>query len=259
MNKKKAKTPKLSGIESVLLKKQMDALDFQLASAKQSEAQFKMLQPILFKQMGLKPLMDAKGNITGFEEIPDELAPLRKSSEKLTLERSIAALEGRLPVSPQLKQELASSRETFEEKLRRSLGPDFAASTAGSEGLAKFGREEENVLESARRGDITLGESLSLARGASEFGRSTGTLGSLMGIGQGSLPFGQAFGSAAAGFSGPMGMLMNLKQLQAQTAANNSSNSGGWMQGLAGIGNLAGTLALAPTTGGGSLFGNLFA
>lgn len=238
MGKGSSKPPEASGQEKALLQQQTIALQAQLAAMEQQQAQFDMLAPFLFKDLGLKPKLDDKGKIIGFDEVPDELKPMRQNAEKLLLERSVAALEGRLPVSQQLKDELAVSKGTLEETLRKSLGPDFMATTGGSDAMSKFMREEENILEATRRGDITLGEQLSQARGASEIARTTQTLASILGTNNQTGVIAGGFGNAAAGFSAPIQALMNSRRLK---MAGQSSDSGiaGAMQGF---GQLAGTV-----------------
>lgn len=252
-----SKAPKQSDEEKALLTQQTKVLQQQLEAIKEQKAQFDLLAPFMFKDLGLKPIMEG-GKITGFEEIPDPAKPLRQQSEKLLLERSIAALEGNLPVSKQLKEELAEGKNTLQESLRRTLGPDFLASTGGAEAMAKFMREEENVLEAARRGDITLGEQLGIAREASNRGGIQSTIASILGVAGAGGQSIDRFGNVAAGFGSAAQQLMQSRQLQQNFQLQSSQITPPWMAGAAGFGKLAGTLALAPTTGGGSLFGNLF-
>lgn len=257
-NDESSQAPGMSAQEKNLLKQQSEILAEQLQSIRSQREQFDMLAPFLFEDLGLKPIVQG-GKIVGFEELPDELKPLREKSEKLLLERSVAALEGRLPVSPQLQQELSRSKGTLEETLRRSLGPDFAATTAGADAMAQFTREEENVLEAARRGDISLGEQLSIGRQAGNQAAGTQDLASVLGIHGAGSGIPAMFGAAAAGLSGPIQAFMNSRNMQTQFQMNENNQPSPWMAGAAGFGQLAGTLLTSSQSGGGSLFGNLFA
>lgn len=234
----KSKPPKQSSEEKALLAQQTKVLQQQLLVMEDQNKQFNLLAPFMFKDLGLKPKMDDKGKIIGFDEIPDELKPLRERSEKLLLERSVAALEGALPVSPQLKQELAESRTNLENTLRKSLGPDFMTSTGGSDAVAKFMREEENVLEAARRGDITLGEQLSIARQAGTSAGNTQTLANLLGLNNQSGIIAQGFGNNAAGYSNPIHAWQNNRQLKMAGSQGGPGIAGA----LQGFGQLAGTV-----------------
>src|SRR3990172_2008136 len=94
----------------------------------------------------------------------DELAPLRSQIEKGFLERTQAALAGQLPVNPALLSDLAENERTLRETLRRQLGPGFETSSPGIESLGEFGQRRSELLESARRGDLTLAEQLGISR-----------------------------------------------------------------------------------------------
>lgn len=248
--------PEMSDEEKSLLATQTKVLEAQLQMMQQQDKQFQMLSPFLFKELGLKPILDDKGNIVKFEEIADDVKPLREKSEKLLLERSIAALEGRLPVSSQLQQELETGKQTLEESLRRSLGPDFIASTGGSKAMADFEREKENILEASRRGDITLGEQLSLAREATRTSTTSQRLADALGITRSGLENVGGMGSVAAGFSNPIQAFANQRRLEAQFNLQAGQITPPWVTGLAGAGKLAGTLATAPLSG--TLLGSLF-
>ena len=258
--------PEQSDEEKALLATQTKILNQQLTLMQQQADQFKLLSPYMFEDLGLKPKLDDKGNITGFEEIPDEIKPLRQKSEKLLLERSIAALEGRLPVSEQLTQELQKGRETLEEGLRRSLGPDFLASTGGSKAMADFEREEKNILEASRRGDITLAEQLGMARSASNASLTSNTLANVLGLNNQIGNIAGGFGATAQGFNGPISSWANSRRMDGA-----ASPGGGLSAMLGGIGQLGGTVvgsiyggpaggAVGGAAGGaaGSMLGSVF-
>lgn len=126
-----------------------------------------LMEPYILRQMGFRPTYQ-DGRITAVEEIPreeiDPLYPQRQEAERLLLERSLAGLRGELPVSPGLLTDLARQEETLRETLRRGLGEGYELSTPGARRLEEFQLRRNQLLEEARRGDITLGEQLQLAR-----------------------------------------------------------------------------------------------
>lgn len=109
-----------------------------------------------------------KPEITGFEEIdPAELDPnyhTKQAIEKGLLDRSLAALKGELPVDAGLTNDLARQEETLREVLRKELGAGYETSTPGMRRLEEFNLRRNQVLDGARRGDLTLAEQLSQAR-----------------------------------------------------------------------------------------------
>src|SRR5437660_8541391 len=90
-----------------------------------------LLAPFLYSQVGVKPIVDDKGDIKAFEQIPDELQPLRSEIEKGLLQRSASALKGELPVDPALRRELDTQEATLNESLRKQLGPGYDLGTPG--------------------------------------------------------------------------------------------------------------------------------
>ena len=143
--------------QAALLRQQREML------AEQMRAQ-SLLSPYLFREAGVKPIYDAQGRMTGFEEVPDELGGLRKGIEKSFLERSQAALEGKLPVNPALLRDIERRRTTLRERYRRNLGPGFETSTPYEEAQREQEESIEAILEGARRGDLTLAEQLGISR-----------------------------------------------------------------------------------------------
>ena len=113
-------------------------------------------------------------------DLAEKINPLEEEVETLSLERTLSALKGELPINPSLTRELDEQEELLREDLRRQLGPGFETSTPGRDALAKFFRDKEEILEGARRADLTNSESLSLARsslrqGSTVAGSTSGT------------------------------------------------------------------------------------
>lgn len=216
----------------------------------------------------------SRGRITGFEELPDSPEVLREKQlkealsqatldaftreresfeanreiEELTRARSLAALKGELPVNPGLLSQLGREKTTLQETLRKQLGPGFETSTPGIQALAEFSQRESEVLEAARRGDVTLGEQLRMGQEASrrDFGFAgvdlsqrlrQQQLGNIMGVSQAQLPAIQGLSGVAQGFNAPLSFLANnrAQQFQAQQLSAQLSQ-----QNRAGIGQLFG-------------------
>lgn len=109
----------------------------------------------------------------------------------------------------------------------------------------------DNVAKFGRGLTSTGLQAAQLALGAG--GQASGTLGQNQATYNASLaPAMQAYGGASNAYTSSGNMYGQIAGIQAQ---NNAST----MSGLAGLGSLAGTLGTAGVSGGGSVFGNLFA
>src|SRR3990167_9000326 len=237
--------------QAALLRQQREML------AEQMRAQ-SLLSPYLFREAGVKPIYDAQGRMTGFEEVPDELGGLRKGIEKSFLERSQAALEGKLPVNPALLRDIERRRTTLRERYRRNLGPGFETSTPYEEAQREQEESIEAILEGARRGDLTLAEQLGISRQqatdtqlANMLNRATGAQSyPFAGSGYGSLA--SLFGQAADPYRAD-----RLARYQAEVARAGQQNQ---LMGniFSGVGSIAGGalgrygLPLLPSPGGGA-------
>lgn len=72
-------------------------------------------------------------------------------------ERQLAALEGRLPVSPALEQNINNQRKKLEQTLSSRLGPNWMLSTPGIQAIQQFEQSAELSREEARRGQLAMG------------------------------------------------------------------------------------------------------
>lgn len=209
-----------------------------------------LLNPILFKQSGFNPITDDSGRIIGFEEDPNDPAlitqqleqriaeatledlPLRRQVEKGLLQRSLAALRGDLPVNPALTNDLTRAENELHSRLLDQLGPGYETSTPGIEALAEFNKRKIELIEGARRDDLTLAEQLGAASAlraeqrANTLGAArSGSLAAVLGINQTPLQTGQGFARVAAGYQAPLSNFFNQRQLQANVALQNARNS----------------------------------
>jgi hypothetical protein len=200
--------------EADLYPLQRETLEKQLAmtqgeydwNARQQRLQ-SLLQPFQFEEMGLKPTMDASGNITGFEKIADPLSEQGKEIQRLQQERSLAALKGELPVDPALTRDLAEREALTRESLRRQLGAGYGTTTPGSEALGEFEESRGMMLDAARRGDMTLAESLSLNRGRINEMQQQTNLANMQGVGPKAFSQASTLASAFGGGSGAGGAM----------------------------------------------------
>ena len=169
--------PVQSEEEKALQVEQTELLRQQREISQQVLEQQQLLQPILFEQAGIKTITDEEGNITGFES-DDPNKELRQGIETSFLERTQQALAGELPVNPALMRQLEEEENKLNEELRKDFGSIEAArtSTPGLERIDRFNRFRTEVLESARRGDLTLAEQLSVTRQGANLGISQGRI-----------------------------------------------------------------------------------
>lgn len=180
-------TVKQSEEEKALISQQTELISQQLEIAQAQQTLSNALLPITLEQAGLTPEFDDQGNIVGVSETPlteeeQRIEDLRGDIELGFLERTDAALKGELPVNPALLSDLRDQEEGLREQLRKQLGTGFETSSAGIESLAQFDEDRINLLESARRGDLTLAEQLGIARQTANIGAEQVDLSNALGF-----------------------------------------------------------------------------
>lgn len=203
-----------------------------------------LLSNLAYRQAGLRLERDAAGEVTGISEMSEaELDPRLRQQRDLERrfgERTLAALEGRLPVDPGLLETLNEEEETLQERLRRELGSGYATSSPGVEALGDFSRRRQQLLDQARRGDLTLAEQLGQARTSSNIASTSGTLGNMFSPAS---RFNNPFSMGAQNINaiqGPLNFMQRDRQMQLQAsmaAADANARS------MAGFGQFAGTAA----------------
>ncbi len=152
----------------------------QLEQATEAQRLEDLLTPELLRGQGYEGIYDASGKLTGVS--PTEGLLRQRQIEGKLQERSLAALEGRLPVDPALLQDLEREEATIRETLRRQVGSGYETSSPGIETLGQFAQRKSAILEGARRGDISLAQQLSLAQGEGRRADTSATLGTLQGL-----------------------------------------------------------------------------
>lgn len=219
----------LQAEQTRLLRLQSDILTKQLK-------QQNLLAPFLLRSQGLKPILDDAGDVIGFEEDPTSLQAKRLGLEEKFIARSEAALKGELPVEPGLMRGLEEEERTVRDVLRRQLGPEYETSTPGSQRLADLFKRKTELIEGARRGDLTLGEQLSLARQSSVQAGVQPVFSSLFGP---QTQLASLFGQAAGGYEGPLGRGLKERQLSLEAAIANAQASASRFGAIAGLGGTA--------------------
>lgn len=212
--------PGRSPEETALLQEQTAILRQQQQQLQESLRQQNLLQPLLFGQLGIREVRDAAGNVTGYERAP--LTPEQQQQaqiESKLRERTLAALEGNLPVDPALERSIEEGRGTLGETLRRNLGPGFETSTPGIQALAEFGKRAEELRFGARTGTLTTAEALAGAREARKLQREGQTFGQAFNLAGQDLPFIQTGTGIGSSFSGPLSNMLKDRELLAQTRA----------------------------------------
>jgi hypothetical protein len=238
--------PPPSDEEKALQRKQAESLDQQNALLKQQMQTQQLLAPYIYKQAGIRPQMDASGNITGFEEIPeaaDPNAPIRQDIETQLLKRSQAALSGQLPVDPYLTRSLGDEETSLRNRLSAQLGPGYETSTPGSRALADFSQRRSELLSSAGRGDLTLAEQLSQARGGTNMDIQNNLLSRALIPGGQMGTMGQLFGQNASAFGAAARPMQQDRMATLQAMMSSAANSQAGMNSL--IGGGAGIAAMS--------------
>lgn len=170
---------------------------------------------------GFAPKSATQG-IIGFEQTADSNAALAKEIETGLLNRTLAALKGELPADPALTRQLGESRDLLRENLRKQLGKGFETSTPGIQALGDFTKKESELLDAARRGDLTLAEQLSLARSGAEDTKLSNILNRALGTATSQQSIAQGFGQAAQNFNPALSFFQNKENIATQLAVANA-------------------------------------
>lgn len=238
------------------LQNQQTALLKQQTAIIQSQYQTQnLLAPFLYQSLGLTPQTNSAGAITGFTQDPAYSA-LQKQQNTITsefLDRTQQALEGNLPIDPGLTTSLNEQESKLQQTLAQQLGPNWATSTPGTTAMNQWNLYRSNAEESARRGDLTMAESLALGNQQGANANTSSFLQNAGGVS--SLPFGsaQALGANAQGYNNPISFLENIRNQQFQASIFNAQQNQGLFGGLGsalgsivglGVGGLAGNTSL---------------
>jgi hypothetical protein len=234
--------PGPSASEVALQTSQKELLDLQRKQIEKSAKEQELLAPILYKSLGIEPQYDDKGAVVGYKE--GALAERKRGIESMFLDRSEAALKGELPINPALTRDLDEQEGTLRERLYKQLGPGWETSTPGIEALANFNKRKSELFDASRRGDLTLAESLGLARE----GAGLNTFGATMSAGNRFLPTAQGAASGAAGYGGAAQALASNRLAEYSGSLQSyqiEQQNNPWAGVFGGVGRLAGSLGSA--------------
>lgn len=189
------------------------------------------------------------------------LERLQYDNETLQAQRTGQALRGELEVSPALEKSLGQEQSKQEEYLAQTLGPQWRNSTSGNQSMTNLNEKADLVREEARRGMISEGTQLELARANTGSNLTSATLNNLTGTTQGGL----AYIGAANQTLNPyfQDRQLGLEQQRLDAARNSQKGGSGWgsmLGSLAGmaIGSFGGGLGMGAGKAAGSYFGSLF-
>ena len=145
-----------------------------------------LLQPFMLEQMGLEAVLDANGNMSGIRKRPktkteqQDIEIKERANEKV-----LKGLRGELDIDPGAARALNEADAQQKEFLARTLGPDYALSTAGGTALSRQS-EARNITESEiRRGEMTAAEAIAQGRIGNEVQQRRLATGLAVGIPQG--------------------------------------------------------------------------
>lgn len=224
------KAPKPSKLEKALMQAQLDTLN-------QSRAESDAMKPFLLKSLGLAQTTDANGNISYRQLTTDEqlagMSPLERSNydiARMQQDRMKLALEGKLPVSPALEEEIANQEKTMREGLSRKLGSDYENSTAGIQAMNEFNNKSGLLREESRRGEISSGEGVLLSQQGYMSGLNQANQQNMSNYDNRLFPLVQSYGSAQQPYQFNRSLQMQANQI------NSQSDAGMW----GGLGSLAG-------------------
>lgn len=198
---------------------QADNLSQQTAILKAQYQQQQLLAPILYKQAGLTPTMDAQGNITGFTQDPTQQAnqALTDSIQTQTLQRESDALAGKLPIDPGLTQELNQEDQTLNSTLQKNLGTGYATSTPGIQAQATQANKRAALTYAVQTGDITNSAALQQSVSQSQ----NDSLNRLLGVSGATGQTASLYGQNAQGYGSLIGSYQNQSNLAANVAGSN--------------------------------------
>jgi hypothetical protein len=255
MNKKSPKFQGPSTEEKALRASQKGLLDMSANTLQSTLGQLDLLAPLLFKETGIEPIMQ-NGEIVGFNRTQDGNSALRGEVEKGLLERSKAALEGKLPLDPVLLKELGRQEEELNNTLRSRLGSGYDVSSAGIQALGDFGLNKAIAMSDSARKDLVTAEGLAINRNANTNANIDAVISRALGITSAPAGVAQAMGSVASGY-GDMSQVYQQDRVAKYNAdVKRAESSFGIGDVLGPAAQLAGMAMFAPT--GGTMFSSMF-
>lgn len=210
----------------------------QLKILQQQQGIYENLMPLMASNLGLiqDPNTGEYRQMTP-EEYQSSLTPLQQQAydvQSAAYDRLMKAYAGELEVSPQLESDLQEQQKMIEERLSRSLGPNWMNSTAGQQAMSEFQTKAELLREEARRGILGQGSQNYLGSLGATSGLSGQQTGSLQNLSLGNL-------GALSGYSQAQQPYQYYNNLDFQADAANAQMNAQKFAGLmGGLGSLTG-------------------
>lgn len=220
---KSADFPDQSPQAAAAAKAQLDVLNTQRAGLEDFFRFVKMSSPDLLRSLGYDTLFNKSGQLAGINR--NDRGRKQDMVQNAALDRELQALHGKLPVDGQTTQELNRQEAALREQLTRSLGPDYAATTAGQAALADFQQRRANIIDSASRSDATAFSNI----GAQQQNVLDAQIQSALGVMNAPLPGIQILGQNAAGYGS---IVQADNQLRSQQFQAEQQAAGGLFGGI---------------------------
>ena len=241
--------PQISAEERALQAQQSELLKLQTTSLQEQQQFQEDIQPFLFEELGIEETVDPTTGERTFARVDDPVRELRKDLELKQLQRMEDAFAGKLPVSPGLERELATTETGIRDRLRRQLGRNYESSTPGTEVLGDLFTRSAELREASRRGELTQGTQAAMSLGGFNQGLLRDFLGGTQNVAQGGLPFVQTglglsnalqgaqqpyFNQRAMGYQGDLARYQAGQQSMGQLFAGAGAFLGGAATGFGG-------------------------
>lgn len=242
--------PPVDPAQQALEQQQASLLQQQTSILQTQQANYAAVAPALYAAMGYTPQYGANGQLTGLTLNAQGQQNLTNQQtqgqlDQLLLQQEQQALQGKLPVNPLVTQTLNQQQTAMNQQMQNNLGPGWQASSPGQQAQNLFNQSQAGIIQAANTGQMSLDQQMALAGTAGGIQTAGATTGGLAGIYGMPTSLAQGYGQAAAGY----GYAQQPYEFQSQqTLQANMANAQLAMQGMAGIGNLVGTLGGAAMT-----------
>lgn len=236
--------------ETALQQEQIELIRSQRAELDRMRREQEQLAPLFYESAGIEPVRDEAGTITSFKRKDDPFRAMEEEILGLQLKRSKAALAGELPVDPALLRGLEEEETELRGFLRDRFGPDFETASPAIEALAEHRKRKNEVLDAARRGDLTLAEGLSMAREGGLQRQTDLFLTRGAGTAQRQMPFVSGAGAVAGEYAGPLSFMRSERLLPWEVNAQNTLARKQFQNQLIGTGITVGLGALGGAAAG---------
>lgn len=156
--------------EKALYAKQAEAADLQMQLAKESKAREDALLPALYKQYGLQMVKNPDGTYSATEAPKTEDQLQSEEVRRKANARTLAALDGKLPIDPSIEADMARQRQEQDKSLVRR-GVREGSGDIYTRARAEQDRNQNATRYAIRTGEMTTADALSRGRTADMLAR----------------------------------------------------------------------------------------